>query len=75
MKLLMTKFGLDAMSLSRIVWVTDHGSNIVVALRPYQRLDCQDHVLNMVLCHGLDGAALAIEDIAETLTAAKSLVR
>lgn len=77
MKLLVTKFDLDATSLSSIVWVTDQGSNILLAFRPYQRLDSQDHALNMVLCHDLDRAVLAIDvlDIAETLTAAKSLVR
>ena len=53
-KLLVTKFGFDPLSLKNIVWVTDQGSNIVKALEPYRRLDCQDHVLNIVLKHGLD---------------------
>lgn len=29
LKLLVTKFGLDASSLSKIVWVTDEGANSV----------------------------------------------
>ena len=49
-----TKFGLDASSLRKIVWVIDEGANIKLALWPYQRLDCIDHVINTVLRHGLD---------------------
>lgn len=76
-KLLVTKFGLDSAFLRKIVWVTDQGSNILLALRPYQRLDCQDHIYNTVLRHALDVTALTTDalDVAETLTAAKSLVR
>ena len=48
LKLLVTNFGLDACSLSKIVWVTDEGANIKLALRPYQRLDCIEHVINTV---------------------------
>lgn len=76
-RLLVTKFGLEPSSLSRIVWVTDQGSNIVKALEPYNRLSCLDHVINTVLRHGLDREALSenAPDIAETISAAKSLVR
>ncbi|KAF4103562.1 hypothetical protein G5714_016445 [Onychostoma macrolepis] len=59
LKLLVTKFGLDASSLSKIVWVTDEAANIKLALQPYQRLDCIDHVINTVLRHGLDIAELS----------------
>lgn len=79
LKLLVTKFGLDASSLSKIVWVSDEGANIKLALRPYQRLDCIDHVINTVLRHGLDIADLSkangAPDIGDTISAAKSLVR
>ena len=73
-KLLVTKFGFDPLSLSKIVWVTDQGWNIVKALQTYTRLD---HVLNTVLNHGLDNDALALDapNIAQTLTAARELVR
>ncbi|KAL2086087.1 hypothetical protein ACEWY4_017146 [Coilia grayii] len=53
-RLLVNRFGLEPSSLSRIVWVTDRGSNIVKALEPYKRLSCLDHVINTVLRHGLD---------------------
>lgn len=70
LKLLLTKFGLDASSLSIMV---------CVALRPYQRLDCIDHVINTVLRHGLDTAELSkadgAPDIGDNISAAKSLVR
>lgn len=76
-RLLVTKFGLEPSYLSRIVWVTDQGSNIVKALEPYKRLACLDHVLNTVLRHGLDKDALSenAPDIGETISAAKSVVR
>lgn len=79
LKLLVTKFGLDASSLSKIVWVTDEGANIKLALHPYQRPNCIDHAINTVLCHGLDIAELSkadsAPDIGDTISAAKSLVR
>ncbi|XP_029682715.1 uncharacterized protein [Takifugu rubripes] len=76
-RLLVNGFGLEPSSLSRIVWVTDQGSNIVKALEPYKRLSCLDHVINTVLRHGLDKDALSADapDIGETITAAKSVVR
>ncbi|KAL1282850.1 hypothetical protein QQF64_001653 [Cirrhinus molitorella] len=79
LKLLVTRFGLDESSLSKIVWVTDEGANIKLALRPYQRLDCIDHVIKTVLRHGLDITELSkangAPDIRDTIYAAKSLVR
>lgn len=79
LRLLVTKFGVHASALNKIVWVTDEGANIKLALRPYQRLDCIDHLLNTVLRHGLDITALSnpdsAPDIAGTITAAKALVR
>ena len=77
LNVLVTKFSLDASSLSKIVWVTDEGANTKLALRPCQRLDCTDHVINTVLCHGLDIAELSkadgAPDIGDTISAAKSL--
>lgn len=58
--------------------MTDEGANIKLALRPYQRLDCIDHVINTVMHHGLDIAELSKADSApdiDTISAAKSLVR
>lgn len=52
LKLLVTKFGLDASSLSKIIFVTDKGANIKLILWPCQRLDCIDHVISTVLHHG-----------------------
>lgn len=76
-RLLVNRFGLEPSSLSRIVWVTDQGSNIVKALEPYKRLSCLDHVINTVLRHGLDKDALSANapDIGETISAAKNVVR
>ncbi|RXN08582.1 zinc finger BED domain-containing 1-like protein [Labeo rohita] len=76
-RLLVNKFGLDPSSLSRIVWVTDEGSNIIKALEPYRRLSCLDHLINTVLRHSLHADALPdnAPDIGETLSAAKGLVR
>nr|XP_039258799.1 uncharacterized protein LOC120335369 [Styela clava] len=75
--LLVNTFGLEQSSLSRIVWVTNQGSNIVKALEPYKRISCLDHVINTVLRHGLDKDALSenAPDIGETITAVKSVVR
>lgn len=53
-KQLVKKSGLDTSSLSKIVRVTDKGPNIKLALRPYQRLDCINRVINTILRHGLD---------------------
>ncbi|ROJ65838.1 hypothetical protein DPX16_0268 [Anabarilius grahami] len=79
LKLLVTKFGLDASSLSKIVWVTDKGANIKLALRPNQRLDCIDHVINTLLRHELNIAELSkansAPDLGDINSAAKSLIR
>ena len=77
MRLLVTEYGLEPLVLSKVVWVTDQGSNIIAALRPYTRLDCQDHVYNTVLRHALDQPQLerVAPEVATTLQAAKSLVK
>lgn len=79
LKLLVTKFGLHASTLNKIVWVTDEGANVKLAPQPYQRLDCIDHVLNTVLRHGLDITELSkadgAPDIGDTISAAKALVK
>ncbi|KAK9980962.1 hypothetical protein ABG768_000540, partial [Culter alburnus] len=60
--------------MSKVVWVTDQGSNIVAALRPYRRLDCQDHIYNTVLRHALDITELSVTvpEVAGTLLALES---
>ncbi len=30
--------------MNKVVWVTDQGSNMIAALAPYHRLDCQAYV-------------------------------
>ena len=76
-RLLVTEYGLDPLVLSKVVWVTDQGSNIIAALRPYTRLDCQDHVYNTVMRHALDPSQLeqVAPEVASTIQAAKSLVK
>ncbi|KAL0174601.1 hypothetical protein M9458_030569 [Cirrhinus mrigala] len=74
---LLTEYGLDMSLLNKVVWVTDQGSNIISALRPYRRLDCQDHLYNTVMRHALDPTQLAQDapTVAETLQATKALVK
>ncbi|KAK7130430.1 hypothetical protein R3I93_019921 [Phoxinus phoxinus] len=74
---LLTEYGLDMTLLNKVVWVTDQGSNIISALRPYRRLDCQDHVYNTVMRHALDPTQLAQDapTVADTLQATKALVK
>uniref|UniRef100_H3AQA6 BED-type domain-containing protein n=1 Tax=Latimeria chalumnae TaxID=7897 RepID=H3AQA6_LATCH len=77
LKLLVNTLGFDPSNLNKVVWVTDQGANIVLALRPYRHLNCQDHLLNTVLRHGLDSKELTCEvpDVEETIHNAKSLVK
>lgn len=74
---LVSVLGFDASVMNSVVWVTDQGANYVAALRPYRRLDCQDHLYNTVLRHALDCDELSeiVPEVAETLQAAKALVR
>ncbi|KAL0162267.1 hypothetical protein M9458_041663 [Cirrhinus mrigala] len=74
---LLTEYGLDMSLLNKVVWVTDQGSNIISALRPYRRLDCQDHLYNTVMRHALDPTQQAQDapTVAETLQATKALVK
>uniref|UniRef100_H3ADM1 BED-type domain-containing protein n=1 Tax=Latimeria chalumnae TaxID=7897 RepID=H3ADM1_LATCH len=77
LKLLVNTLGFEPSNLNKVVWVTDQGANTVLAPRPYRRLNCQDHVLNTVLQHGLDSKELTCEapDVEETIHNAKSLVK
>uniref|UniRef100_H2ZY74 Hermes trasposase DNA-binding domain-containing protein n=1 Tax=Latimeria chalumnae TaxID=7897 RepID=H2ZY74_LATCH len=77
LKLLVNTLGFDPSNLNKIVWVIDQGANIVLALRPYKCLNCQDHFLNTVLRHGLDSKELTCEapDVEETIHNAKSLMK
>ena len=74
---LLTEYGLDMSLLNKVVWVTDQGSNIISALRPYHRLDCQDHLYNTVMRYALDLKELAKEapTVSETIEATKALVK
>ncbi|CAM4571232.1 unnamed protein product [Leuciscus chuanchicus] len=76
-RLLVSVLGFDACVMNKVVWVTDQGSNMIAALAPYHRLDCQDHVYNTVLKHALDSAELrdSAPEVTQTLLAAKALVR
>uniref|UniRef100_H3A0S7 BED-type domain-containing protein n=1 Tax=Latimeria chalumnae TaxID=7897 RepID=H3A0S7_LATCH len=77
LKLLVNTLGFDPSNLNKVVWVTDQGANIVLALRPYRCLNCQDHLLNTVLRHGLDSKELTCEApaVEETIHNAKSLAK
>ncbi len=74
---LVSVLGFDACVMNKVVWVTDQGSNMIAALAPYHRLDCQDHVYNTVLRRALDCDELrdCAPEITQTLLAAKTLVR
>ena len=48
------KFGIDQSLLQNAVYTTDKGSNILVALRDQERLDCFLHILNRVLQQSLE---------------------
>lgn len=74
---LVSVLGFDASVMNFVVWVTDQGANYVAALRPYRRLDCQDHLYNTILQHALNPDELSetVPEVAETLQAAKALVR
>uniref|UniRef100_A0A3B3QQ95 HAT C-terminal dimerisation domain-containing protein n=1 Tax=Paramormyrops kingsleyae TaxID=1676925 RepID=A0A3B3QQ95_9TELE len=70
------KFGLEDF-FSKLVYVTDKGSNIVVALRTVTRLNCTAHILNTVL-HTILGKNteedLFGEEVFGLIESAKSLV-
>ena len=70
-------FGIDASLLaSRVVFVTDRGANIVAALRAYTRLNCNAHILNVVLSSAFAPAVLdKTPALSELLSTAKKLVK
>ena len=76
-KNLVTVLKFDPSVMSKVVWVTDQGSNIICALRQYRRLDCQDHVYNTVLKHALDINELSkiAPAVCNTLQAVKKVVK
>lgn len=59
-KKLVSVLKFDASVMSKVVWVTDQGSNIVAAFRPYRCLDCQDHIYNMFPRHALGITKLSL---------------
>ncbi len=74
---LVSILGFDASAINNVVWVTNQGDNILYALRPYRRLDGQDHLYNTVLRHALNPGELAesVPEVTETFQAAKTLVQ
>ncbi|CAM4569208.1 unnamed protein product [Leuciscus chuanchicus] len=75
-KQLVSVLKFDPSVRSKVVWVTDQGSNIVAALQPHRRLDCQDHIYNTVLRHALDITELSVTvpEVGGTLLAVKKVV-
>ena len=73
----LTSIGFDPSIMSKVVWVTDQGSNMISALRGYNRLDCMDHVYNTVMRHALDVNQLGdvVPEVSDTLRAVKEVVR
>ncbi|KAL2091651.1 hypothetical protein ACEWY4_013914 [Coilia grayii] len=71
------EFGIDTSLLSdRVVFVTDRGANIVAALRGYNRLNCNAHILNVTLSSAFAPAVLAeTTELSELLSNAKKLVK
>ena len=68
------EMGLSPELLKRAVFTTDKGSNIILALRDEERLDCINHILNRVVQHSLEPkhAPVAVLDL---ISAGKELVR
>lgn len=76
-KQLVSVLKFDPSVMSKVVWVTYQGLNIVAALRHYRRLDCQDHIYNTVIRHALDITELSatVPEVGGTLLAVKKVVR
>ena len=51
--------GITTSQISRSVFTTDRGSNMIVALQQEERIDCIAHILNTVLRHTFDEEALS----------------
>ncbi|KAJ8356691.1 hypothetical protein SKAU_G00194850 [Synaphobranchus kaupii] len=65
--------GIDtSLLVGRAVFVTDRGANIIAALRGYTRLNCNAHILNVILSSACAPAVLAkTPELSELLTSAK----
>ncbi|GAA6085467.1 zinc finger protein 618-like [Tachysurus ichikawai] len=69
-------FGIDMSLLGRVVFVTDHGANIGAALRGYTRLNCNAHILNVILSSAFAPNVLAkTPELSKLFTSAKKLVK
>ena len=68
------KFAIGELELRRLVFITDRGSNMIVALRDEDHIDCAAHVLDTVLRNTLDSKNCP-ESIRLMIKAAKELVR
>ena len=70
-----TSFGITKQQLDQAVFTTDRGSNMIVALKEEERLDCIAHVLNTVLRHTFDEKKDCPLSVTKMISACKSLVR
>lgn len=72
------EFGIDACHLSKVMFVSDQGSNIKAALRSYKWTPCAAHILNIVLKHTFDvkkdGTPEYMQDVGDVIDKCKSLV-
>ena len=70
-------FGIDtSLLVSRVVFVTDRGANIIAALRAYTRLNCNAHILNVILSSAFAPAVLEkTPALSELITRSKKLVK
>lgn len=61
--------------LSRSVFTTDRGANMIAALKGDERIDCIAHILNTVLRNAFDDQKDCPKPVTELLVACKGLVR
>lgn len=71
-------FGIDAYKMQRVMFVSDQGANIKVALRSYKWMPCAAHVINIVLKHTFDikeDSPVFMHEVCEVIDKCKSLVK
>ena len=71
---ILESFGVEP---SKIIFVTDRGSNMLAAFQNDLHLSCCDHMLNTVLTHVFDSKHLeeSVPDVRALINGAKELVR
>ena len=67
-------FGLDERHLEKAIFTTDKGTNIILALESFERVDCINHVLNRILQQCLEEKH-APKEVTKLLRSVKNLVR